>query len=534
VLFSLPLFIKPVFSDTCFLFSEAKGVQIPIMACHKWYVTNVRYLFMFMKNKIFLHYLLCVFLLLSSACGDGGSSASEFTPTQTRDTRSSWVVKWNRVAIDTSGLDHTPVGRGESRVFGEQLGPVRSARAMAIVHIAMADAVAVITGRFESYMPARNENPEISLKAAIAQAAHDALVGVYPSQAGRLRHYLTDDLNAIENGPAKQAGIRVGRERAAAILQERQDDGSFLSEPYSEVNYQFQNEPGQWRADPINPDQEPIGSRWFLVRPFVLESATQFRIPPPPPLTSREYAEAFQEVQQLGGDGVNTPTVRSEDQTIAGIYWAYDGTPSLCAPPRLYNQIAVQLALERNVDVVDLARLLALVNIAMSEEGIANWESKYHYNLWRPVTGIREADEGTGPTGLGDGNPLTQGDPSFSPLASPASNLSANNFTPPFPAYPSGHAGFGAALFQTLRNFFGTDDIPFTFVSDEFNGETRDNNGIVRPLIPRTFANLSEAELENGRSRIYLGVHWAFDSTEGIKQGRNVANYVYPRIYRRR
>ncbi len=232
-------------------------------------------------------------------------------------------------------------------------------------------------------------------------------------------------------------------------------------------------------------------------------------------------------MKRLGGDGIVTPTLRTPEQTEIGTYWAYDGTPSLCAPPRLYNQIAVQIAEARGTPVVELARLLALVNVAMADAGTAIWESKYFYEFWRPVTGIREADPGTGPTGAGDGNAATRGDPTFTPLGAPASNLTGPNFTPPFPAYPSGHAGFGGALFQTLRNFYGTDRIAFTFVSDELNGVTLDHNGNVRPLVPRHFSSLSEAEEENGQSRIYLGIHWEFDKTEGIRQGRRVADYVF-------
>jgi len=179
---------------------------------------------------------------------------------------------------------------------------------------------------------------------------------------------------------------------------------------------------------------------------------------------------------------------------------------------------------------MELARLLALANVAMADAAIAIWESKYFYQFWRPVTGIRESDVGTGPTGLGDGNAATMGDVTFSPLGAPASNLTGPNFTPPFPAFPSGHAGFGGAIFQVLRRFYGTDNIPFTFVSDEFNGVTRDNQGNVRPLIARSFSSLSKAEEENGQSRIYLGIHWSFDKTEGIAQGRRVTDYVLENI----
>lgn len=448
-------------------------------------------------------------------------------PPRSKDRSINVVRYWNEIAINASGLDHTPAAPGENRIFGEQLGPGRSSRAMAIVHIAIFETVNAIAGNYRSYVNLSPAPSGTSMDAAIAQAAHDTLIVLYPSQTVSFDKVLAEDFGQIPDGHAKADGIDLGHRAAAAILALRANDGSQHSEPRIGVDFVASGDPGKWRQDPISKIPLALGAHWGEVRPFVLTSPAQFRVPPPPALNSPEYASAFNEVKRLGGDDVVTPSERSEDQTIAGIYWAYDGTPSLCAPPRLYNQIAVHLADQRRSNVVELARLLALVNVAMADTGVAVWESKYFYQYWRPVTGVREADAGTGPTSAGDVNPATVGDPTFTPLGAPASNLNGPNFTPPFPAYPSGHAGFGGALFQTLRNFYGTDAISFTFVSDEFNGVTQDSDGQVRPLIRRSFSSLSEAEEENGQSRIYLGIHWAFDKTEGIAQGRRIADYVF-------
>ncbi len=447
------------------------------------------------------------------------------------------VVHWNSIAIDASGLDHTPVTSGDPRVFGEQLGPGRSARAMAIVHIAIFDAVNAIEGGYASYTGIPRANANTSVDSAIAQAAHDTLIEMYPSQKAAFDQQLAEDLAVIQNGQAKTRGIALGHQAAAAILELRSNDGSAHDEPVLVQNggdWITSNEAGRWRQDPISLIRLALGAHWGEVEPFVLQTSNQFRIPPPPAMKSQAYTAAFREVKRLGGDGIVTPTDRTAEQTHIGLFWAYDGTPSLCAPPRLYNQIALTVADVKNTaNVLDLTRLLALVNVAMADAGIASWESKYFYDFWRPVGGIREADAGTGPLGQGDGNAGTHGDMTFSPLGAPASNLNGPNFTPPFPSYPSGHATFGGALFETLRNFYGTDRIPFTFVSDEFNGVTMGNDGQVRPFLPRTFNRLSEAEEENGQSRIYLGIHWTFDKTEGIAQGRKVADYVFANAFRR-
>jgi PAP2 superfamily len=436
--------------------------------------------------------------------------------------RAQIVRQWNQVAIDASGMDHTPIATGENRTFGEQLGPGRSSRAMAMVHLAMFETVNALEGNYKSYVGLGQGRTAASMTAAVSQAAHDTLVSLYPSQTVTFDLLLEDELDGIAEGRLKTNGIALGRRVAAAVLAARVDDGSQHAEPRVGTDFIISAEPGKWRQDPMSDIPIALGAYWGKVKPFVIEQGAQFRIPPPPLLTSPEYLAAFQDVKRLGGDGVNTATSRSAEQTEIGIYWAYDGTPSLCAPPRLYNQIAMRIAKKMGTDTdpVELARLLALINVAMADAGIASWESKYFYQVARPITGIREADSQTG------------GDAGFTPLGAPASNLSGPNFTPPFPAYPSGHAVFGGALFQILRNFYRTDRIPFTFVSDEYNGVTKGNDGITRPFVERNFTTLSMAEEENARSRIYLGIHWSFDAVEGVKQGNQVADYVFKNLYR--
>ena len=433
---------------------------------------------------------------------------------------------WNDAALTANAIDHMRPLPGTLGI-AEQPGPTRTSRALAIVHIAMFDAVNAIAGRYPSYADVPPAPSDSSPDAAIARAARDTLVALYPLQAASLNDRYAQDLRRIADGRAKNNGVETGRLAAAAILALRADDGVRYQEPRVGIDFFPSNAPGKWRPDPVSRSPLALGAYWGQVHPFVLPSSRTFPLGPPPALTSSAYTTAFDEVKRLGGDGLTTPTERSKMQTIIGIYWAYDGTPGLGAPPRLYNQITVEIAVARGAHALELARLLALVNVAMADTCMVLWEFKYDYQFWRPVTGVREASPGASPTGLGDGNPDTRGDPGWTPLGAPASNSSLQNFTPPFPAYPSSHAGLGSATFQILRDFYGTDQIAFTFVSDEFNGMTRDNRGIVRPRLPRSFANLSQAEEENGQSRIYLGIHWAFDKSAGFYLGRRVAHYVF-------
>ena len=263
--------------------------------------------------------------------------------------------RWNEIAVNASGFDHTPVAPGEDRIFGQQLGPGRAARAMAIVHIAMFDAINAIVGGFKSFTGIPRAKFNTSRNAAIAQAAHDTLVALFSSQKAAFDELLAEDLNQIPEGISKSDGITLGRRAAKAILAMRAKDGSQHAEPRVNVDFICSLDPGKWRQDPISLIPLALGANWGHVAPFVLKSASQFRTPPPPAMESAEYAAAYNEVKRLGGDGITTPTERTADQTEIGIYWAYDGVPNLCAPPRLYNQIVVQIADQMGSSEVELA-----------------------------------------------------------------------------------------------------------------------------------------------------------------------------------
>ncbi len=478
-------------------------------------------------NRRAVHAFLLTLAILG-ACHEGrdGTTAAAGT---TFD--AAFVREWNGVAIDASGLDHAPAMQGPPHVSGAQLGPCRASRAMAIAHVAMFEAMNAITGERQSLVGLPVATRPASPRVAVAQAAHDALAALYPSQSAIFAGKLAPVLDAEPDAALRDAGVRIGEAAASAVLAQRAGDGSDHAEPRVDIEHICSNDAGRWRKDPISQNPLALGAHWVVVRPWVLDDRAQFRCPAPPAIDTPEYAVSFAEVYAFGGDGVHSPTLRSEEQTFIGSFWAYDGMPSLCAPPRLFNQLVVQVAEQQGTGAQELLRLLAITNVAMADAALAGWDSKWFHDYWRPVCAVRESEPGSGPLGLGDGNPLTPGDPTWMPLGAPASNATGPNFTPPFPAYPSGHATFGGALFQVLRRFYGTDELPFTFVSDEWNGVTRDNQGNVRPLRPRTFARLSDAEEENGQSRIWLGIHWSFDKTAGIEQGNLVGDWVFDHVY---
>ena len=453
----------------------------------------------------------------------------------------------NSLAIDTAGLDHTPVKPDDiNRVSGHQLGPHRSSRAMAMFHMALFEVYIVLNGKFKSYLNLGRQYPgnvSIITRMAMIQAGFNILIFLYPTHSTRLNllleNIMTNDI--LINDSDRTSANNIAFLVSNAVIANRKDDKSDVKEKQvgtGEDDYKVdENKVDEWKPDPLGTNKTALGSEWGKVKTFVIETLDDFRCYPPPLLTSDEYVMAFDDVKSNGGDGVNTLTARSDDKTETGIFWAYDGTPSLCAPPRLYNQVTKKILYENNFSSENILYTLALINIAMADTAIACWESKYHYKLWRPITAIRSNSTA---------NPGAVRSENWTPLGAPVSNGKGINFTPPFPAYPSGHATFGATMFQILRHIFmkflGVESVPFSFISDEYNGittpgDTRSNDDathppIARPYTKRFYDSFRKAEEENAESRVYLGVHFCFDKTSGIKMGRGIGDYVFEKLYK--
>jgi hypothetical protein len=384
------------------------------------------------------------------------------------------VLQWNEVLLDAIRAERTP--------------PPPAARNLAIMHIAIYDAVNSIDGSYQSYLVDKGSPKGASVVAAAAQAAHDALAAVYPQHAAAFDAALQASLAEVPDGPAERQGIAVGRYAAKKILAARADDGADAVVPYTPGV-----DPGDWQPTPPA-FAASLFPQWPLLAPFTMTSGDQFRPAGAPALTSDEYAAAFNEVKELGGDGVVTPTARTDEQTLIARFWA-DGSGTE-TPPGHWNSIAQDVAQAQATSVVENARLFALLNLALADAAIVAWDCKYVYDLWRPVTAIRAADL--------DGNAATLADATWTPLL----------VTPPFPSYTSGHSTFSSAAAAVLAGFFGSDDISFTTGSDALPGETR------------SFASFSAAAAEAGQSRIYGGIHFQFDNQDGLTSGANLGAYV--------
>ncbi|MEN1679193.1 MAG: vanadium-dependent haloperoxidase [Planctomycetota bacterium] len=379
--------------------------------------------------------------------------------------------------------------------------PGAASRSMAMVNLAIYDAFAMTedgSTMFYDYGGGHaSPGYNASSKAAAATAAYEVLSGIYPDQQSTLDAQLMSSLSSVPLGADRDEGVALGQMIGRSIVDRRANDGWDSS-----VQYTPTDAIGRWQPDPtITPTQEAWGPSWGDVDLFALPDTERFMPPPMPWVDTPEYADAYNEVKVLGAAD---STERTADQTEIGLFWAYD-REGLGTPMKLYNEALRTIAVQEGNTAKENAELFAKATVAMADAGVVAWQSKFEYDFWRPVTGIREGDF--------DGNPLTIGDADWTPLGAPGGT--GQDFTPPFPTYLSGHATFGGAVFQALAEFYGGDDLDFTLESEELPGVTRD------------FTSLSQAMAENGRSRVYLGIHWNFDDTEAQIVGSDIATHLF-------
>lgn len=374
-----------------------------------------------------------------------------------------------------------------SSIRTARLTPPLASRALAMVHIAMFDAVNSIDNRYNSYMITRAAGRDYAPELAAAAAARFVLTEILPLQKYAFEHAFKPTADRYKNHPRAAQSIQQGEETAKSILHVRRSDATFMN---SNTGYIAEPIPGRWI--PTFPTFEsPLLPLWGEVSTFALTSGSQFRPQAPPALTSSEYQGALNDVLTLGA---KNSSVRTADQTEIARFWA-DGAGT-STPPGHFNILARTLAQSLGYDLVKTAHLLAVLNIALADSAIACWDAKYAYWFWRPITAIR--DSGINST--------------WEPLL----------FTPYFPEYLSGHSTFSGAAQFVLSQHFGRDDIAFSIPSDGLSGVTR------------RYTKISDATTEAGRSRIYGGIHFEFSNREGQRLGALIGQHVISNVLRER
>jgi hypothetical protein len=354
----------------------------------------------------------------------------------------------------------------------KQLLNASNARGQAMLHIAMFEAVNAIDRRYAPYRLSLSADRAASREAAAAAAAYDVLLALHPDKKADLDAALAGSLAGITENEAKSKGIELGKQAAAGIIALRTNDGSNTPEDYRPAT----------TAGVYVPTTIPIESTSSKIKPFAMTSASQFRAAPPPALTSETWTRDLNEIREIGS---NTSARRSAEQTTIARFWFFTG-------PRTYNTIVRQIAANRKMDLVDCARLYALTSIAGADAFIAVFEAKYTYNLWRPVTAIRNADLTS--------NPATPREASWQPLG----------VTPMHPEYPCAHCITASAVSTVLQHVVGNEVGEITLTSPTAAGVTR------------KWTRLQDYSDEVSSARIYAGFHYRFSTEAGKDMGKKI------------
>lgn len=381
------------------------------------------------------------------------------------------VTDWHALMLDAIRTDNS--------------GPTLSTRNLAMLGLALYDAVNAYMPTHQPYLVHAVPPPGTRADVAAAAAGHLILTQLYPSFRARADVLFAGAMAGVPAGPAREEALLFGTDVGMEILEYRRADGANTTVPYIPSSA-----PGEWRRTPplFRP---PLTPHWRYVTPFAVPDPVRFRPPPPPALDSPEYAEAFNEVKALGAWD---SAIRTAEQTEIAVFWSDFSYTAM--PPGHFHEIAISISHNEGLSLAANARLFGLLGMAQADAAIICWETKYHYNLWRPVTAIQRADE--------DENPDTEADPAWE----------ARLAAPPFPEYTSGHSTFSMAAATLLGWFLGRDEVHFTAQSDSLPG------------VYRSFTSLRDCAREIGRSRIYGGIHYQFANREGSRCGEAVADYV--------
>jgi hypothetical protein len=376
------------------------------------------------------------------------------------------ITDWNEKAV--------------SFVTGK-MAPAAAQRVVTIMNVAMFDAVNSIERRYRPYLIQLPAAASTSKEAAAAAAAGTVLASLNPQGEGELRSAMVAYLATIPDSDAKAQGIKLGEAVAAKILEARAHDGADAPD-----SYRPKTKPGVYVPTP-----PMISSTWPNLKPFALTSQSQFRPEPPIALTGEQWAADYNEIKDLGG---KTSTKRSAQQTEDARFWLITG-------PQSADPIVRQLAMKKEMSVLDCARFMALVAVAAADAGIAVFDAKYHYDFWRPLTAIRNGDI--------DDNPATERDATWQPIDN----------TPMHPEYPCAHCIISGAVAAAVEAALGTAEIPEVSMTSP-----------TAPGVTHRWTNIRAYNEEVSHARIWAGFHYRFSVRVGQDMGRKVGRYVVDTI----